>query len=196
MINIKACEIEFELDTPVEISREGDTREVTNVLFKQPNRRVAPLYEELVSSFNVALMKGSALFKDMATDEQLAEAKRNSESDAGGEAPSPIKSLRDITFEEIMDEVDGLITATSTMEFDYDKAYKLFDKILLGGDKRSNVCKIGGKDITDGLLDRISFRDYKKMLVVYIVFFGKPVKSGTIKELEQPQDSATLVKEL
>jgi hypothetical protein len=147
--------------------------------------------------FNVAMIQSQNLLKDMATEEQIEEARIINEKRAEeSNMDSPLKSLQNITFEEIMDEVDGLLAMMATASFDFKKGYALFDKMLLGGDKRSYICYVGDKPVTDGILDRIDYRDYKKMLVVYIVFFGKPVKSGTTKDSAQLQDSAMQVKEL
>lgn len=194
-IDIKSCEITFDLDTPVEVSREGGFIPAQAITFRKPNRKSGPMFQNLVSMYNRAVTGQMAMLADVAPPEELEKAKANAEAKKNEkEETDGIKSLQNITSADIEEEVEGMLVMSSAMDFDFEKGQKLFDKILLSGDKRYAVCSLAGKPITDTNLDHIDYQDQIKMMMVYISFFGKPAKSGTTKDSELPPESATSVK--
>lgn len=191
-IDIKSCEITFDLDTPVEVSREGGLVQAVSVTFRKPNRKSGPVFQNLVSMYNRAVTEQMSLLADIAPPEELekakaeALAKKNDKEDADG-----IKSLQNIKSADIEEEVEGMLVLSAAMNFDFEKGQKLFDKILLSGDKRYAICSIGGQPLRDAHLDDIDYQDQVKMMLIYISFFGKPAKSGTTKDSKSQQESAT-----
>jgi hypothetical protein len=184
-INIKACEIEFELDTSVNIAVGGGRADVVSVLFKKPNMVKAPFFENLCSMFHRAMTKNILMMQELATDDQLEEAEAINNKKLEAEANIPaIKSLENITVEDIEEEVEGFLGMLTTMDFDYERGYKLLFKILISNDKRYTPCLIGGQKATEQILEQLDYQDAKRMLVTYISFFGKPAKSGTPKDSE------------
>ena len=200
MINIQACEITFELDTPVTISRNGDVTEVSEVTFYKRSPRVFGLYKSLQGLWNKASTRYFSEMKDIMDEEEIekakAEAVRKQEEATNEGIKGAIKSLDSITFEDIMEEVDGMMALFDQMEIDAEKMRTIFNKILLSSDKRWTSCAIGGKPISDGIIDKIDYFDYFKMIMVYIAFFAKPVKSGQKKQSDQPSVLAMPAKEL
>lgn len=198
MINNKTCEITFELDFPILIaSGSGDQEEVSSITFKKPNRQTGPMFQNLVSMFNRSMQKQMMEMKSMASEEEIEEAQQiNKAKQEKTEGDSLLKSILDITIEEVMKEVDAMSEMVTGTDFDFEKGFKIFEKMLLSSDKRNVICELGGKKLTDGMLDQIHYQDHLKMLLVYICFFGKPVKSGTTKDSDKQSDSDTPVTEV
>lgn len=192
MINNKTCEISFDLDFPIEIaSGSGDEESVSQILFRKPNRQSGPLFQNLVSSFNRAINKSMMEMKALASVEEIEDAQQKALAKQEKIDDVPIlKSILDVTLEEILKEAVELTALVTGSDFNFEKGYKLFFKMLLSVDKRYTMCELGGKKLTDAMLDRIDYQDHLKMMVVYISFFGKPAKSGTTtdsdKQLESP----------
>lgn len=198
MIDIKACTIEIGLDFPVEVSREGGFSPVDKIKLKMPNRRVQAMFESLCAMSNRSMVMNSAAMEKLSDPEEVAAAKATVEAENNKKLAEQnkipaIKSMENITFEEVMEETDQISSLLGISEFDFEKAYKLFDRMLLNnGDVRTTICLIDDKPITDVHLDKMSPGDYKKILVAYICFFGKPAKSGTTKDSSEQQGSCSL----
>jgi len=192
VINHKACEISFDLDHPIQIaSGSGDVVDAKTVLFRKPNRQTGPLFQNLVSMFNRAMTKQMLEMKSMASEKELEDAQKLVKSkQEKAEQSTALQSILDVTFEEVMEEVEGMTMMATSIEFDFEKGYRLFDKILLSADRGHIICELGGKKLTDGMLDKIDYQDMLKMLLVYIAFFGKPVKAGTTKDSDKQPESA------
>lgn len=196
-INHEACEITFDLDTPIEVhkDKEGQVTE-TKVLFKKPNRKTGPIFQNLASMYSRAMMSQMAMLKNAASPEEIetatAEAKAKEEEQQKADA---LTTIRNVKAEDIEKEVEGMLVMTSGTDFDFEKASRLFDKIIYTTNQKFITCEIGGTALKDGVLDRIDYQDYNKMMMVYIAFFGKPVKAGTTSESETQPESATQVTE-
>lgn len=194
MIDVKKGEISFKLDHPIKIAKDGGMEMVDDIEFTQPTRRQAASFEVLASLYSTALMKSAGLFKDLASEEDIQKATAKAEEKKG----KPVNAqgeLEEITYEGVMEEVEGFLGMLANLEFDFEKAYKIFEKMICY-DGRFCICKIGGIPFKESWLDQINYRDYKKMMAVYITFFGESVKSGTTKDSELPSDSHTEVKTL
>ena len=192
MINNKTCEISFELDFPIQIAREGSLEDTTSVLFRKPNRQTGPLFQNLASMFNRAMTKNMMEMKSLASEEDIEKAESLAKAKQAEADATPImKSILDVTYEDVIEEVEGMTAMASSMDFDFEKGFKLFEKMLLSSDKRHVICEIGGQKLTDGMLDKLNYQDYLKMLLVYLAFFGKPVRSGTTNASDKPLESVS-----
>lgn len=193
MINNKACEISFDLNYSIQIaSGSGGVVEVKSILFRKPNRNTAPLFQNLVSMFNRAMQKSMMEMKSIASEEEIDQAKKlNRDKEAKAEAKTAMESILEVTIEEIMEEVQGMTAMASSMDFDFEKGFRIFDKLILNHDRGHVICELGGKQLTDAMLDKMDYQDSMKMLLVYLAFFGKPAKSGTMSDSDKPQDSVS-----
>lgn len=193
MINHKACEISFDLDCPIQIaSGSGDLVDAKSITFRKPNRQTGPIFQNLLSMFNVAMTKQMSEMKSIASEEEVEKAQQLvREKQAKAEAESAMQSILNVTFEEVMEEVDGMIMMATSMEFDFEKGYRLFDKIILSSDRGHVICELGGKKLTDGMLDKVDYQDMLRMLMVYISFFGKPVRAGTTNDSDKQPESVS-----
>ena len=196
-ITTKACEISFELDHPIEVRREGGLQDVSMITFQQPTRKTAPLFQNLAGMFTRALTQYidsvSAVDEETineAREELNQEMIEEGNKSLSGEAPNEIKE------ETIENEVENLLMIMTSLDFDFEKGFKLFDRIILSGGTRSKACSVGGVPLTDTILDRVNYRDYYKMLAVYLTFFGKPAKSDSQNDSSRQQDCAMPVTEV
>lgn len=198
MINNTTCEISFDLDFPITIaSGSGDVEPAKSITFRKPNRQTGPIFQNLASMFNRAMQKSMMEMKSMASEDEIQEAEQiNKAKQEKAEGDSVLKSITEITIEEVMEEVGGMTAMVTGTDFDFEKGFKLFYKMLLSSDKRHVICELDGRKLTDGMLDQIHYQDHLKMLLVYICFFGKPVKSGTMNDSDKQQESPSPVTEV
>lgn len=196
-ITSKACEISFELDHSVEVRGEDGLMEANLITFQQPTRKTAPLFQNLVSmftrSFTESLNKMSGISPEAL--EQAQELVNEENIRIQNEALND-GAPKDIQEETIEEEVENTLALMTTLDFDFEKGFALFDRIILSGGVRSKTCSIGGVPLTEAILDRVNYRDYYKMLAVYLSFFGKPAKSDTPNDSSRPSESATPVVEV
>jgi hypothetical protein len=197
VINNQACEVSLELEQPIEIRGEGGQPILAKTVhFKKPTRTSGPIFQRIASMITRAMMGSMALVESVTSKEEIAKAKERAERlNQTKSKEGVITSLENITEEELDSEVEGMIAMFSTLDVDFEKLQQLFDRMLLSG-SRSTICTIGGMPLTDGMLDKLDYQDYLKMMAVYVSFFGKPAKSGTKKESEMPSESALSVTEL
>lgn len=194
MINNKTCEITFELDFPIIITvmGSGTQEEASSITFKKPNRQTGPIFQNLAAMFNRAMQKQMMEMKALASEEDIEEAQQINKAKQDKVEDEPVlKSILDVTLEEVMEEVESMTGMVTGTDFDFAKGFKLFEKMLLSSDKRNVICELGGRKLTDGMLDQIHYQDHLKMMLVYICFFGKPVKSGTTKDSDKQPESPT-----
>lgn len=190
-VDVENGTIEFTLRTPIDIYVDKQTRKVDTIVFKQPNRRTAPIFENLVNMLSTAQQSLAPMMSQMG--EETAEAVNDLKEKK--EAKKAEDELKDITFESVMKMVEEYKDFLGLATFDYEKAYKKFQKMIVQ-DARFAVCYIGAAPLMDSHLDSMHFRDLKDMLLIYISFFGESVKSATDSDSKQQSGSPMGAKEL
>lgn len=189
-INNEACEISFELETSIKISAGGSLIDAKTIKFRQPNRKTGPFFWKLASMFNSAVQRTTTKFFETMDDYDKGKAQSQAEESKKNTEVIAMDSLQNITVEKFEEELGFLNEMIiPTMEFDYEKSEKLFTKVLMGGKSISEICFLGGQGLTETHLDKIGYQDFKKMMVIYISFFAKPVKSGRKKDSEMQSES-------
>lgn len=190
MIDIENNTIEFELRKAIGVSIDGQVEQRTDLRFNQPNRKTAPLFENLCNMLSTASQSLAPMMSAIGEDgiEAAKEKKAGEIIDAEAE-------FKGITEESIAKKVAEYKDFLKVAVFDYEKAYKKFEKMILQ-EARFAVCTIGGMPLRDTHLDQIDFRDFKSMLLTYISFFEEPVKSDTDRDSEPQSDSQAQAKVL
>lgn len=186
-VNIEEGTIEFDLDFPVDMSKDGKVIKGKTILFKQPNRKTAPLFENLVGMYQDS-MSNVLTYIDKIAPEQAEKLKDKVADGPKGVEVDSEAELNKITLKSIMEEVESNSGVINGLGLDFEKAYKIFEKMMLAASKMA-TCFIEGIGMKEVIYERIDYRDLKKMLLVYITFFSKPVKSDTGIDSGQQSDS-------
>lgn len=196
-VNIEACEISFDLDQPIEIAREGNLVESKRITFKQPSFRAMPIYQNLLKLYNRAIMASMEQIETMVGKIELEKVREKAlEEQKKGKTISAKESLEKITNKSVTEEVEGTLEIMASIDLDWEKVTEFFKRMLFPNSGISEICSIGGIPFKLVHLEKVFYQDFIKLVVVYLVFFAKPVKTGTQKESELPSEYAGQAKEV
>jgi hypothetical protein len=164
-INLITDEITFELSESVRVAGS----DVSEIVLKKPHYEIMGKFENLLGKYNSSIMNRITSLSKDRPEMDPEEAKKIQDEQA----------LKSITNESILEDAEQSLEILSASDFDFIKAYREFQSMLLSKGKRGPLCRIADDGIKSGTVEDVIENDpheFKLIMVVYLTFFAVPTK--------------------